>query len=102
ALARGIELETEFASDHYFSAERSQGLAHKLFVFEGAVHFSGVEEGYAAVHGGTEKCDHLLLICRRTVRRGRSHAAEAESRHFEIAFSEFALLHCFSFRLPFR
>ena len=102
ALAGGIKLEPEFGSDHHFSAERSQGLAHKLFVLEGAVHFGGVEEGYAALHRGPEKSDHLLLICRRTVRRGRSHAAEPESRHFEIAFPKFALLHCFSFSLAFR
>ena len=38
----------------------------------------------------------LLLVCGRTVAKAHSHAAESESRDFQIAFSKFALLHCSS------
>src|SRR5512147_719607 len=40
-----------------------------------------------------KECDHLLLVCRRAVRKAHSHAAEPYRRDFQVAFSEFALLH---------
>jgi hypothetical protein len=43
--------------------------------------------------------DSLLLIYGWAVTKAPSHAAEADGRDFQIAFSKFALLHCFSFEL---
>ena len=102
ALARGIELEPELGSDHHFPTEGRKGFAYEFFVGKRAVDFGGVEERYAAFHRCPEQSDHLLLIGRRAVRRGCSHAAESNGRNFQIAFPKFALLHCFSFRLVFR
>src|SRR5271157_1058886 len=78
--------------------ERRKRLAHEFFVRERAVDFGRVEERDAAVHCGMEKIGHLLLIFGRTVGKAHAHAAEPESRNFQIAFAKFALLHCFSSR----
>jgi hypothetical protein len=91
--ALGIEFEPELGGDHHLSAERSEGFAHKFFVRERAVDFGGVEEGDAAIDGRPKECDHLLLVCRRAVRKAHSHAAEPDRRDFQVAFSEFAFLH---------
>src|ERR1022692_1498482 len=93
----GTKFEPELRGGHHLSTERSEGFAHEFFVCERAVHFGGIEECDAAVHGCPEKRGHLLLVFGRTVRKAHSHAAEPESRNFQAALSKFALLHCFSF-----
>jgi hypothetical protein len=95
----GIEIRTDvepkFGGDHHLPAKRSEGFAHKLFVQERAVHFGGVKECDATVHGGTEERGHLLLVFGRAVGKAHSHAAEPDGRYFQIAFSKSAFLHCF-------
>ncbi len=82
-------------------AEGSESFAHEFFVHERAVHFGGVEECDAAFHGGPEKSGHLLLVFGRTVGKAHSHAAEPDSRNFQVAISQVALLHS-SLLCPFR
>ena len=94
--AVGIEFEPELGGDHHLLAEGSEGFAHEFFVRERAVDFGGIEECDAAFDGRPDQRDHLLLVCSRTVAEAHSHAAEPESRNFQVAFSQFALLHCFS------
>src|SRR5271157_1372005 len=93
------KIEPEFGGDHYLPAEGSEGFADEFFVQERAVDFCGVKECDAAFNGSTEKRGHLLLVFGRAVGKTHSHAAEPQSRNFEIAFSKFALLHCFSFKV---
>src|SRR5207245_9244987 len=83
--------------DDGLAAERSQGRAPQLLVRERAVHLGGVEERHAALHGRPEERDHLLPVSRRTVREVQPHAAEPESRNFEAAASQLALLHFSSY-----
>src|ERR1700737_482586 len=64
--------------------------------FVSAVDFGGIEECDAAFHGRPDDRDHLLLFSGRTVAKAHSHAAQPDSRDFQIAFSKFALLHCSS------
>src|SRR5208282_2568461 len=91
---RSPELEAEFSSDHDLLSERCEGFANQLFVVEGTVGFSGVEEGNALLDGLPDESDHLPLIRRWPVTKAHAHAAESNGRDFQIAFSEFALLHC--------
>ena len=92
-----IKFEPELGGNHDFPTERSESFAHEFFVRERAVNFGGVEECDAAFHGRSDDRDHLLLFSGRTVAKAHSHAAEPDSRDFQIAFSKFALLHCSSF-----
>src|SRR5215216_937353 len=89
----GTQVEPEFRGDHHFVTEGRKRLAHKLFVRKGAVYFSSIEEGNAAFHGCADQGDHLLLIFSRAIIRTHAHAAEPESRDFQMAVSKFAFLH---------
>src|ERR1700756_4683400 len=60
---------------------------------EGAVGFGGIEEGDAALDGRAQKGDYLVLFRKRLVGKAHSHASEAKSRDFKIAFPELARLH---------
>src|SRR5580704_1926366 len=74
----------------------SERFAHQFFVHVRAVNFGGVKECDAAFHGGTQNRGHFLLVFRWAIGKAHSHAAEPDGRNFQIAFSKFALLHCFS------
>src|SRR5215831_4292234 len=66
---------------------------------EWAVHFSSIEECDTAFDGRANQRNALLLVYGWAVAVAQPHAAEPYSRDFQIAFSKFALLHCFSFEL---
>jgi hypothetical protein len=87
-----IKLPPEFCGNHHLPTERSESLTNKFFVRERSVNLSGIEERDPAVDGRSNQRDHLLLVCRRTVAKAHSHAAEPDRRDFQIAFSKFALL----------
>src|SRR5258708_2914655 len=53
----------------------------------------GVEECDAPFDGRPKKSDHLLLVWERSVGKAHSHAAEPESRDFQVTVSKCALLH---------
>src|SRR5260370_37732900 len=94
-----INFEPELRCDRHLLPEGSKGFAHQFFVCVRAIYLCRIEERDAALHSGVEKRGHLLLVFRRAVRKAHSHAAEPDGGHFQIAFPEFALLHCFSFEL---
>jgi hypothetical protein len=85
-----IELEPELGGDHHLPAEWSEGFAHQLFVRVRAIHFSGIGEGDAAFDGGSDQSDHLLPVANWFVSPAHSHAAQPDSRDFQV--SKFALL----------
>src|SRR5208283_2096951 len=93
-----INLEPELGGDHHLVAKWSEGFTHELFVCERAIYFCRVEKRDAAFDGRPNQRDHLLLVSWRTVAKAHAHAAEPESRYFQVAFSKFALLHRFSLR----
>jgi hypothetical protein len=76
--AAAAEGEPELGGDDDLLADRSQGLADKLFVRERAVHLGGVEEGDAEVDGGANEGDAVLLADGRTVRVAKPHAAQSD------------------------
>ncbi len=92
----GIDVESELGGDDHLSAERREGLAYEFFVVERAVDLRGVEEGDAALDCRVEQRDRSYLFREWFVGKAHSHASEPKSRYFQIAFSQFALLHCFS------
>src|SRR5207245_5813871 len=94
-LSAAFELEPELRRDHDLIANRGERLADELLVREGPVGFGGVEERDAAFDGQPDERDHLLLVCRRTVAKTHRHAAQPESRRFQVALSKFAFLHCY-------
>ena len=89
----GIVFEPELGGDRHLTAERLKRLAHKVFVGERSVHFGRIEEGDATVNRGVQERDHLLPGTDRAVAEAHSHAAEPESRNFQVAVSKFAQLH---------
>ena len=92
-IGAGTEIEPELGGDDDLAANGREGLAHELFVRERTIAFRGVEERDAALHGGPEKPDHLLLLLRRAVGKAHPHAAEAQGRDFQVAPSELASVH---------
>ena len=60
-LAVRVEFEAELGGDDDLVAEGREGFADEFFVGEGAVDFGGVEEGDAALDGGADERDHLVL-----------------------------------------
>jgi hypothetical protein len=88
-----IKFESELRCYHHSPAERSEGFAHKFFICERAVNFSGVEERDAAFHGCPKNRRHLLLVLGWAVGKAHSHAAQPDGRDFEIGVAKFALLH---------
>src|ERR1019366_5145673 len=100
-ILAGTDVETEFSSNYYLTAVRSERFTHKLFVQERPVDFGGIKERNATINGGMEQSCHLLLVLGRTVRKAHSHATEADGRDFQIAFSKCAFLHCFSLQTSF-
>ncbi len=95
SVVGAAEVEPELGGDHHLLADGSESFAHEFLVRERAIHFGSVEEGDAALHGGPEQRDHLLLVLGRTVGKAHAHAAQAEGRDFQVALSEFAFLHWF-------
>jgi hypothetical protein len=93
-----IEVEPELGGDHHLIAEGSEGFTYQLLVDERAIDLGGVEERDATFHGCPEKRGHLLLVLGRAVRKAHAHAVEAEGRDFQVALSQFALLHWFLLR----
>src|SRR5438270_806237 len=61
-----IEFEPELGGDLYLVTHWSQRFAYEFLISKRTVDFSSVEEGYAAVHGGPDEGDHLLLVRSRT------------------------------------
>ncbi len=97
-IVAATQIESELRGDHHFAVERRNGLAHEFFVDEWTIDLGGVEERDASVHCRMQKVGHLPLIFGRAVGKAHSHAAEPDGRNFQIAFSQFALLHCLSFQ----
>src|SRR6266581_4131730 len=99
-LTRWIEFEPELGGNRHFPTERSESFAHEFLVRERTIDLCRIEECYAAFDGCPEKSDHLLLVCGWTIGKAHSHAAEPDGRNFQAAFSQLALLHCFSLEAP--
>ena len=93
--AIGIRWKAELRCYHHPIAEWSKRFAHKFFICEWTVHFSGVEECDAAFESRSNQRNHFLLVRRRSVAKAHSHAAESERGDFQIALSKLALLHLF-------
>src|SRR2546430_4843907 len=92
-LAFRTNFESELRSDHHLLTHRSERFAHKFFVRERSVNFSGIEERDAKFNRLAKQRDHLLLIFRRTVPKAHSHTAQPDGRDFQATLSKFALLH---------
>jgi hypothetical protein len=80
-LAVLVEREPELCGDDDILADGLQCLSHQLLVVEGAVDLSGVEQGDAPVHRGTDESDHLVSWWSGTERLAHAHAAQAEGGH---------------------
>ena len=91
---RTLQVEPELRRDHDLVADRLERLADELLVGERAVDLRGVEEGDAAVDGGADQRDHLLLVRGRTEGVAHAHAPEADRRDLQ-AGSEGSLHHGF-------
>jgi len=90
-------LEPELGGNHDVIAEWLQRLANNLFVGEGAIGFRRVEKSDAAFKCGANERNGLLALSGRPIAEAQPHAAQANSRDLQAAFSEFALLHGLSF-----
>src|SRR5271155_2197333 len=94
----GINFEAELGGDYHPAAQGSERLAHQFLVSVGAIDLRGVEECDAQFDGLADQRDHILLVRGRTEAKAHAHAAEAEGGDFQVAVSQFALLHFFSSR----
>src|SRR5262249_47991748 len=88
---------SELGGNHRSPTKRSKGFAYEFFVCKWSVNFSGIKKRDPAFDGRPNQGDHLLFIRRRAVAKAHSHTTEPERRHFQVAISQFALLHRSSF-----
>ena len=88
-----LHLEPELRGDDDLPAERLERLADQVFIRVRAVDLGRVEERDAPFDGLSDERDHLLPVRGRTVGKAHAHAAQAEGRDFQVAFTECALLH---------
>ena len=88
-----INVEAEFCRDHHLITKWCDRFTHKFFVCERAVCLCRIEECHASLEGCTDDLDTVLTRHRRTIGRRQSHATESQSRDFQSAFSQRALLH---------
>ena len=83
-LPSRLRLKPNLVAMTTLSRTDESALPTRIFVGEGAVDFSGVEEGNAAVDGGVEKRDHVSLFWVGQIGKAHAHAAEAEGGDFKI------------------
>jgi len=88
-----IDFPAKFCGDYNAVANRGQGFAHEFFVGKGSIDFGGIEECDAAIDGGPDQRDHFIFFTGRTIGETHTHAAQADGRNFQVAFSKFARLH---------
>src|SRR5215470_3748614 len=90
----GIELETELGGNDHLITNGRERLAYKFLIRKWSIDLGGVKEVDTPVHSCPQQRDHFLLVLTQAIRSAHTHAAEAKGRDFQIAFSQFALLHC--------
>jgi hypothetical protein len=88
-----FDVESEFGCDYHLVAHRRQRLANNLLVGVGTINLGSVEEGDTALHRLAHQRDALPVAQAMAVAEIQPHAAEADRRDFQAAFSEYALLH---------
>src|SRR5579872_167860 len=93
ALPLRVNIESKLSGDDHLFSERRKRLTHELFVNERPVDLGRVEKRYAAFYGRPNEGDHLLLVRRRPVTEAHPHAAQTQSRNFQVILSQFSLLH---------
>jgi hypothetical protein len=92
-----INFPSELGGDRHLVTERSEGLAHELFICECTVDFGGVKECDAAFDCRSNQRDPFLLVHRWPEAETESHAPQPQSRNFQVAFPKFAFFAFFSF-----
>jgi hypothetical protein len=85
--------ESEFGGDHDLAAKWFKRFAHQIFIGKWTIDLRRIEEGDTPFNRRVKKSDHLLPVTNRRVAISHPHAAESESRDFQIAVSKFTLLH---------
>src|SRR5258708_15915054 len=88
-----LELGPELRGNDALLAERKKRLAHQFFVDERAVDFCGIEKGNTEFHCFADQRYHCIPVRGGAAMITHAHAAEADSRNFQVAVSKFALLH---------
>src|SRR5215467_1835536 len=88
-----LNVESKLRRDRYLLSKWRECFSDQFLIRERAVNLRCIEESDAALHGGTNERDALLPLHGRPVPKAQSHAAESDGGHFQIAFSNFALLH---------
>src|ERR1700745_3685731 len=89
-----IDVVAKLGRYHNILAQRLQCLANESLVLEGAIGFSSVKEGHAALHGGADKLNHGRTVWRLSVATGHGHAPETHFGDFEALVAKLSLLHC--------
>src|SRR5271166_457294 len=87
------DIEAEFGGDHHLTTEGLERLADNLLVSKWAVYLGRIKEGDAALNCRADQGDAVVLAQRMAVAEVEPHAAEADSRDLETAFSKSTLLH---------
>ena len=62
AIVARIGLKAKLSRDDYLFPERRESFTDDFFVHVGTVHLSSVEEGDAALHGGSDELDGFRLL----------------------------------------
>ena len=74
-----LELGPKLRGDDYLRAKRIKCFAHKFFVDEWAIDFSGIEKGNAKVNRFADQRYHGMPVGDGTAMVTHAHAAESDS-----------------------
>jgi hypothetical protein len=92
-VVRTGQVEAELCGDDHLVANGLERFTHDFLVGERTVDFRRVKEGDAAIHGLADERDGLIFAQGMAVAEVQAHAAEADGRDFQVAFTELAFLH---------
>src|ERR1700732_4654889 len=87
----------ELRGNDHLLAERKKCFAHKFFVDERTVDFCGIEKINAKLHCFADQRYHCAPVRSGAAMVTHAHAAEPNTRNFQVAVPKFALLHFLSF-----
>src|SRR5271166_5457195 len=94
-LALLADGETELRADKHLVADRLKRLAYQILVCKGAVSLGCIEQRDAAIYRRADHLNGFLAVSCRPEAETQAHAAEADGRNFQSAFTKFTSLHLF-------
>src|ERR1051326_6948973 len=93
-----ITHKAELCRQHDFVPSSFDGFADELLVLERAIHVCGIEQRHAEIESAMDSRDGFALVTG-AIKFRHAHAAQAERRNAQAAFSQFTCFHNFIYAM---